>query len=104
MVDKALSTLGDQLLISYDIACKLSVTIGSSSLSSRFLTSGSCTCVDAFHGYSHNYGYQDTNHPNVIKGAGLEDFGMMEHMSNQLASVTRYASAYTRRLSIDAFF
>ena len=28
----------------------------------------------------------------------------MEHMSNQLASVTRYASAYTRRLSIDAFF
>ena len=38
MVDKALSTLGDQLLISYDIACKLSVTIGSSSLSSRFLT------------------------------------------------------------------
>ncbi|KAI5984616.1 hypothetical protein EDD15DRAFT_2390391 [Pisolithus albus] len=76
MIDKALSTLGDRLLIGYDIACKLSVTIGSSSL-------------DAFHGYSHNYSCQDTNHPNVIEGAGLEDFGMMERifsMSNQLAS------------------
>ena len=83
------------------------MTISSSSLSLPFLTSGSRTCVDTFHGYSHNYGCQDTNHLNVIKCAGLEDFGMMEHifsMSNQLASVTCYTSTYICRLSIDAFF
>ncbi|KAI6015947.1 hypothetical protein EDC04DRAFT_2870426 [Pisolithus marmoratus] len=94
MIDKALSTLGDRLLIGYDIACKLSVTIGSSSL-------------DMFHSYLHNYGFQDTNHPNVIEGTGLEDFGMMEcifSMSNQLAPVTHYASPYTCWLAIDAFF
>ena len=107
MVDKALSTLSDQLLIGYDIACKLSVTIGSSSLGTWFLTSGSHTCVDAFHGYSHNYGCQDTNHPNMIEGTGLEDFSVMEcifSMSNQLASITHYASAYTHQLAINVFF
>jgi hypothetical protein len=64
-------------------------------------------CVDAFHGYMHNYACQDQNHSNGIEGTGLKDFGTMEHIfssSNQLASVICYASAYKHRLFIDAFF
>lgn len=107
MVNQALEVLGPRLLIAYNIGCKLSTTIATSSLSSKFAASNSRMCVDAFHGYTHNYACQDQNHPNGVEGARLEDFGTMEHIfssSNQLASVIRYASAYKCRLFIDAFF
>ncbi|KAF9242903.1 hypothetical protein BU15DRAFT_86685 [Melanogaster broomeanus] len=89
IVNKALEVLGPRLLIGYDIGCKLSVMVGSSSLRSKFEDSESRRCVDAFHGYSHSYACQDKNHSNVIIGAGLKDFGVMERIfssSNQLAA------------------
>jgi hypothetical protein len=63
-------------------------------------------CVCAFHGYSHSYACQLELHPNIIPGAGLEDLETMERIfsvTNALASVTRYASPYRRRLYIEAF-
>jgi hypothetical protein len=48
----------------------------------------------------------DENHPNVIDGVGLEDLETMERVfssSNQVAAVTRYSSAYHRRVFIDMF-
>ncbi|KAG1869941.1 hypothetical protein F4604DRAFT_1926724 [Suillus subluteus] len=107
IIGKALETLGSRLLVGYDVGCKLAITIASSSLAQRFNDAEYCMCVDAFHGYTHSYLCQDKNHPNVIKGMGIEDLATMEHIfssSNQLASVTRYASAYNRRVSIDCFF
>ncbi|KAI0685331.1 hypothetical protein BC835DRAFT_1421352 [Cytidiella melzeri] len=46
-------------------------------------------------------------HPNNLPGTGLEDLETMERIfsaSNQLASVTRYASPHRRRLFIEAYF
>lgn len=63
--------------------------------------------VNAFHGYSHNYQCQRKNHPTVVEGVGIEDFETMERifsLSNSLATVFRYASAYRRGLLIDAYF
>ncbi|KAF8196114.1 hypothetical protein BJ912DRAFT_847093 [Pholiota molesta] len=103
---KALETLGDRLLIGYDIGCTFSATLASSSLADQFCTSLSRCCPNAFHGYSHNYLCQARNHLNIIEGAGLEDLEVMERVfsaSNQLAPVTRYASAYRRRLLIDQY-
>ncbi|KAG1781486.1 hypothetical protein EV702DRAFT_1041995 [Suillus placidus] len=88
IVNKALEVLGPQLLIGYDVGCKLTTTIKSTSLATKFNKSNSRLCVDAFHGYTHNYACQDKNHPNIIQGMGLEDFSTMEQIfssSNQLA-------------------
>ncbi|KAG1751475.1 uncharacterized protein EDB91DRAFT_1045516, partial [Suillus paluster] len=100
MVNQALEVFGPNLLIAYDIGCKLLTIIATSSLSSKFAASNSYMCMDVFYGYMHNYAYQDQNHPNVIKGTGLEDFGTMEYifsLSNHLASVIHYASTYKDR-------
>jgi hypothetical protein len=107
MVAKAMSTFGPRLLIGYDIGCVFGGTIASTSLGARFQESGSRTCVNAFHGYSHNYQCQCKNHPNNITGMGLEDLETLERVfssSNALAVVTRYASAYRRRLYIEMHF
>ena len=91
----------------YDIGCVFQKTILSSSLGTQFSESKSRCCVNAFHGYSHNFPCQTKNHPNVIDGVGIEDLETMERIyssSNQVASVTRYASAYHRRIFIDMFF
>jgi hypothetical protein len=107
MVAKAMDTFGSRLLIGYDIGCVFGGTILSSSLGSRFQESGSRTCVNAFHGYSHHYKCQCKNHPNNITGMGLEDLETLERIfsaSNALAVVTRYASAYRRRMYIEMHF
>ena len=107
MTARALDTLGDRLLIGYDIGCSFSATVAASSLGPKFQESGSRCCVNAFHGYSHNYLCQAHNHPNIIQGMGLEDLEGMERIfsgSNQLASVTRYSTAYRRRVIIDQYF
>ncbi len=91
----------------YDIGCSFLATILSSSLGPEFKRLRSKMCVNAFHGYSHNFACQSIHHPNVITGIGLEDLETLERVfssSNQLASVIRYASAYNRRLFIDVFF
>ena len=80
--------------------------VASSPLGTRFDESRSRCCVNAFHGYFHNFVCQMKNHPNVIEGMGLEDLETMEQVfssSNQVAAVTRYSSAYHWRVSIDMF-
>lgn len=103
----ALEVLGKGLLIGYDIGCSFNTTLDHSSLGPKARDLNCRCCVNAFHGYSHNFSCQSRNHPNIIHGMGLEDLEGMERIfsgSNQLASVTRYASAYRRRLYIDMYF
>ncbi len=91
----------------YDIGCEFLITVNNSSLGPAFTESGSMFCVNAFHGYSHSYNCQVRFHPNRIEGMGLEDLETMERIfsrSNHLASVTRYASPYRRRLLIATYF
>lgn len=64
-------------------------------------------CVNAFHGYSHHYACQVSNHPNVIPGTGIEDFETLERVfsaSNEVAPLVRYASAYRRRMFVVMHF
>ena len=107
IVAKAMDALGPRLLVGYDIGCVFGGTILSTSLGDKFRESGSRTCVNAFHGYSHNYACQCKNHPNNITGMGLEDLETLERVfssSNSLAAVTRLASAFRRRLFIEMHF
>ncbi|KAG2360342.1 hypothetical protein BDR07DRAFT_1452022 [Suillus spraguei] len=107
IVSRALETLGPRLLIGYDVGCKLAIMIASSALAQKFVDAEYRMCVDAFHGYTHSYACQDKNHPNIINGMGIEDLATMERIfssSNQLATVTRYASGFNRRVYIDSFF
>ncbi|KAL7280958.1 hypothetical protein ACG7TL_005907 [Trametes sanguinea] len=107
IVAKIMETIGGRNLFGYDIGCTFKVTILHSSLGEAFRASGSRFCVNAFHGYSHAYHCQVQNHPNTIKGAGLEDFETLERLfsdSNELAPVTRYASPYRRHVLMDMFF
>jgi hypothetical protein len=63
--------------------------------------------VNAFHGYGHNYSCQTRNHPNQVAGVGLEDLETLERIfsrSNELASITRYSTAYRQRELINEFF
>ncbi|KAG1737240.1 hypothetical protein EDB19DRAFT_1895912 [Suillus lakei] len=77
------------------------------SLSPVFKQMDCCMCVDVFHGFAHNYKCQTRHHPRGIKGAGLEDFSMTEHIfsaSNALAPIICYASTYNQHISLDMFF
>ncbi|KAI0343135.1 hypothetical protein BDW22DRAFT_1329220 [Trametopsis cervina] len=105
IVAKVLET-SKQVLLGYDVGCSFDTTTERSSLGPAFAASGGRFCVCAFHGYSHCYACQLEYHPNIIPGAGLEDLETMERLfslTNALASVTRYASPYRRRLFIEAF-
>jgi len=106
-IAKALDVLEDRLLFGSDIGCSLQTTIASSSLGPEFKRK-ECRCVvNAFHGYTHNWACQKENHPNVVKGLGLEDLETLERIfsaSNAVAAVTRHATAYRRGVFIDMFF
>ena len=107
MLSKALEVLPASSASGMDINCGFSITVGNSSLSEHARSADHHFVVNAFHGYAHNYVCQKKNHPTVVSGCGLEDFETMERIfsaSNALASITRYASPYRRRLLIDAFF
>ncbi|KAK7444532.1 hypothetical protein VKT23_015210 [Stygiomarasmius scandens] len=107
LVAKALEVFGENWIIGYDIGCRFASTIKSTSLGQRFQDKGCRTCVNAFHGYTHNILCQQQNHPLNITGMGLEDLETLERIfsaSNQLASLTRYMSAYRRRVFIDLYF
>jgi hypothetical protein len=107
IISKVLELLGERSLAAYDIGCGFASTIRSSSLGKAFEQQGCRICVDAFHGYAHNYACQTKNHLNCIQGAGIEDFGAIEHFfsaSNALAPVIRYATAYRRSVFLDLFF
>jgi len=107
MVAKGMEVLGERTLYGYDIGCSLIKTIESSSLGNLFKQLRCQCCVNAFHGFAHNYACQCKNHPNSIVGMGIEDLETLKRIfssSNQLASVIRYASAFRRRVFIDMFF
>ncbi|KAG6819116.1 hypothetical protein H0H93_015313 [Arthromyces matolae] len=107
IIAKALEVLPPQFLVGYDIGCILEGTISRSSMASLFEERQCRCCVNAFHGYSHNFQCQVRHHPNIIQGMGLEDLETMERVfsaSNQLATVTRYMSKHRRRVFIDIFF
>jgi hypothetical protein len=106
-IAKALDVLEENLLFGSDIGCSLRKTVETSSLGSEFKRKQCWCCVNAFHGYAHSWACQRANHPNVIKGLGLEDLEMLERIfsaSNAVASVTRYSTAYRRQVFIDMFF
>lgn len=107
MVAKALEVFGPRWILGYDIGCSFAATIEQTSLNAAFHEQGHRTCVNAFHGYSHNALCQQQFHPNNIVGMGLEDLETLERIfsqSNQLATVTRYMSPYRRRVFINLFF
>lgn len=90
----------------YDIGCSFETTVKNSSIGQDFTKKNGRFCVPAFHGYTHNHVCQLKYHPNSIEGIGLEDLETLERVfgsSNELAPVTRYVSAYRRRLFIEAF-
>ncbi|KAJ8463735.1 hypothetical protein ONZ51_g10067 [Trametes cubensis] len=58
MMAKALDVLGERLAVGYDIGCAFDGTIRRSSLGPRFTQLHSRMCVNAFHGYSHEYSCQ----------------------------------------------
>ncbi|KAJ3504277.1 hypothetical protein NMY22_g17977 [Coprinellus aureogranulatus] len=107
IIKRALDVLGSQLLVGYDIGCAFGSTIKSTILGKKFMDSGLCTCVNAYHGYAHNFACQCANHPNNIVGMGIEDLETMEHFfsaSNTTAPVIQYATKYHRRKFLDLFF
>ena len=55
----------------YDIGCSFLQTVLGSSLAPEFKRMCGTLCVNAFHGYSHNFACQSIHHPNVIAGAGI---------------------------------
>lgn len=107
MVAKALEIFPPGFMLGYDIGCTFAGTIRRSSLGEEF-EKQQCRCgPNKFHGYTHSYLCQVTHHPNVIEGMGLEDLETLERIfsaSNALASVTRYANRYRRRMLIHVFF
>ena len=105
MMAKVMQTFGDShALVGYDVRCQFADTVAQSSLSAEFKQLSWRICVNAFHGYAHNFACQLKNHPNVIEGMGLEDLETLEHVfsaSNALATVTQYASAFCCRVFIN---
>ncbi|KAI0683279.1 hypothetical protein BC835DRAFT_1409437 [Cytidiella melzeri] len=96
-VVKVLDTIGQVTLGGYNIGCAFLSTIQRSSLAPTFAEKNSHFCICTFHVYSHCHTCRMQLHPNNITGAGFKDLETMERIfsaSNQLASVSCYASPY----------
>ncbi|KAI0746795.1 hypothetical protein C8Q80DRAFT_1220069 [Daedaleopsis nitida] len=107
ITSRVIEVIREAIMLGFDIGCTFKITLKNSSLGPAFEALGGRVCVNAFHGYSHSYPCQLHNHLNGIVGMGLEDLETLERVfsaSNQLASVTRYASAYRRGMLIHAYF
>ncbi|KAJ3742750.1 hypothetical protein EV360DRAFT_57744, partial [Lentinula raphanica] len=95
-----------QLATVYDIACKTSKTIARSPLAPLAQWSLFLPVVGAMHGYAHERACQLLFLMLYVVGVGLEDGEGCEryfNVSNALAPVTRYQSAFHRRQSIEEF-
>jgi Kyakuja-Dileera-Zisupton transposase len=93
-------------MVGYDIGCAMEGTVQKTPLGAEFRAQGCRFCVNAYHGYAHNFACQCKNHPNNLEGMGLEDLETMERLyslSNALAPVIRYATKYRRRMLLDLF-
>lgn len=98
--------LGEKVLLGYDIGCVFEGTVSRTSLASLFKSKGWWACVNAMHGYTHEFLCRLTFHPSGIHGMGLEDLETMERLfsaMNALAAGTRHMSEYRRRVFIDLF-
>jgi hypothetical protein len=90
IIAKVLELLGERSLGAYDIGCGFSSTVMASSLGPLFKNMDCHLCVNAFHGFAHNYCCQTKHHLLGIDGAGLEDFGTIKCIfsaSNALSPV-----------------
>ncbi|KAJ3832901.1 hypothetical protein F5878DRAFT_547471, partial [Lentinula raphanica] len=99
-------TPNGQLATVYDIACKTSKTVARSPLAALARWSLFLPVVGAMHGYAHERTCQLLFLMLYVVGVGLEDGEGCEryfNVSNALAPVTRYQSAFHRRQSIEEF-
>ena|ERR1700722_18994855 len=106
-VEKLLETYGHNIGLGYDIACAFMKTLANSSLGPKAEDFRLRGVVPAFHGHAHNRKCQLDWHPMYIQGIGLEDFEECERTfskSNELASVTRFATPFHRRQQIEQHF
>lgn len=106
IVAKVLELFEPGTLDGYDIGSSFETTVKNSSLAPAYDAKKGRLCVNAFHGYTHCYPCQLKFHPNVIKGIELEDLETLKRIfstTNQLATITRYASPFRRCLYIEAF-
>jgi len=91
ILNKALQTLGEDVLVVYDIGCSFRETLSSSTLGPAIEAMHFCMFIPAFHCYPHNWLCQLQNHPLYFKGVGLEDF----ETCKQLFSFTNGCSGAT---------
>lgn len=104
---KILEKFDPDFIAGYDIGCSFETTVSNSSLGGAYHEKRGRMCVSAFHAYTHSHVCQLEFHPNNVEGMGIEDVETLERVfsgSNALASVTRFASAYRRRLLIETYF
>ncbi|KAJ3729773.1 hypothetical protein C8R42DRAFT_570096 [Lentinula raphanica] len=95
-----------QLAVVYDIACKTSKTIARSPLAALARSSLYLPVIGTMHGYAHERACQLLFLMLYVVGVGLEDGEGCEryfNVSNALAPVTRYQSAFHRRQAIEEF-
>ncbi|KAJ6450440.1 hypothetical protein C8R47DRAFT_1230255 [Mycena vitilis] len=107
IVRRLFDQYGTDIGLGYDIFCAFWTTLRRSSLGARAVGLHLRGVVPAFHGYAHNRECQLGWHPMYVEGVGLEDFEECERTfakSNNLASVTRLASAFHRQQQIDEHF
>ncbi|KAG0697180.1 hypothetical protein DFH29DRAFT_984382 [Suillus ampliporus] len=103
IISKVIELFGARSLGAYDIGCSFNATIQSSTLTQQFNEKGLRLCVDAFHGYAHNYKCQTKHHPLGIKGAGIEDFQCAERL---FSAANHFLSPppFSQHLFLDMFF
>ncbi|KAJ7602643.1 hypothetical protein DFH06DRAFT_1276325 [Mycena polygramma] len=107
IVRRMFDQYGADIGLGYDIFCAFYTTLRRSSLGTRAVGLHLRGVVPAFHGHAHNRECQLGWHPMYVEGVGLEDFEECERTfakSNNLASVTRLASAFHRQQQIDEHF
>lgn len=95
------------MLIAFDIGCIFQTTVSNSSLGPKFKAFRSHVCINAFHSYSHSYPCQVQHYLNVITRIKIKDFETLKQTfskSNELTSVTHFASAYCQCALIHTFF
>ncbi|KAI0349369.1 hypothetical protein OH77DRAFT_1514920 [Trametes cingulata] len=98
IIVKALVVLGRRLLVGYDIGCTFQGTIMRSSLGPEFRRLECRCCVNAFHDQA------PPIRDRRCRSRGPRNNGAIFSASNQLASVTRYASRFHQRVIINMFF
>jgi hypothetical protein len=88
-------------MVGYDIWCSFKKTLKTAKIPVK----GDGTTL-AMHGYCHNRLCQIENHPLYKKGLGIADMEQCERSysgSNEVAVLTRHASAFHRHQSIDMY-